>query len=264
MPYYKNKQANIYYEIHGSGPVLLMVAGMSSDSKSWQFILDRMSKDFRLVIFDNRGCGRTDTEGKSFDLKDLANDAFGLLDYLEYKKVHLIGHSMGGMIAQEMAMMQSERIDKLVLASSSPQLSVKAKNILDDLYDKWVNGYDEVDWFRIMFKWLFTEKSLSNKKFMDAAIIYALTYPYAQSLEGFKSQVDAISSYNAIERIKDIKHDTLILSGKKDILITPEESRLLLDISGPTTSKIIEDAAHSIHAEHPEEFVDAVLRFLRE
>jgi pimeloyl-ACP methyl ester carboxylesterase len=241
-----------------------MVAGMSSDSKSWQFILDRMAKDYRLVIFDNRGCGRTETDGSSFDLKDLAEDAFVLMDYLEYQQVHLIGHSMGGMIAQEMALMQPERIDKLVLASSSPQLSKKAKNILDELYNKWVEGYDLSDWFRIMFGWLFTEKVLSNKKLMDAAIIYALSYPYAQTLEGFKSQVDAISSFDAVDRIKDIQHNTLILSGKQDKLITPEESRALLRISGPCDFKIIEDAAHSIHAEHPGEFVGAVVDFLGE
>jgi pimeloyl-ACP methyl ester carboxylesterase len=263
MPHLEGKKAKIYYEIHGSGPVLFMVAGMSSDSKSWQFILDRMSPHYRLVIFDNRGCGRTETDGSSFDLKDLAGDAFALMDYLEHERVHLIGHSMGGMIAQEMALMHPERIDKLVLASSSPHLSGKAKSILDDLYDKWVNGYDMAEWFRIMFKWLFSEKALSNKKFMDAAIIFALAYPYPQTLQGFKSQVEAISSFDASDRITDINNETLVLSGAQDILITPEESKELLKISGPNTFKIIENAAHSIHAEHPEEFVEVVVDFLR-
>ena len=263
MPFYKSSNATIYYELHGSGPILFMVAGMSSDSKSWQFIMDRMVKDYRLVVFDNRGCGRTVTDGSSFDLKDLAEDAFGLMDYLDYKQVHLIGHSMGGMIAQEMALMQPGRIDKLVLASSSPKLSKKAKDILDDLYRKWLSGYDMADWYAIMFKGLFTEKAFSNKKLMDAAIIYALTYPYAQTLGGFKSQVDAISTFDAVERIANITHNTLIMSGKQDKLITPGESRALLNISGPAEFKIIEDAAHSIHAEHPGVFVEELVRFIK-
>ncbi len=129
---------------------------------------------------------------------------------------------MGGMIAQEMALMYPDRIDKLVLASSSPQLSIKAKNILDDLYEKWLNGYDVADWFRIMFHWLFTKKALENKKFMDAAIIFALAYPYPQTLEGFKGQVDAITGFDARSRIEQIKHNTLIMSGVEDILIPPK------------------------------------------
>ena len=262
MPFYKSTNTNIYYELHGSGPVLLLVAGMASDSKSWQFILSDMIKHYRLIIFDNRGCGRTETDGKGFDIKDLAKDAFGLLDYLEYDKVHVLGHSMGGMIAQEMALMHPERIDKLVLASSSPQLSQKAKEILDDLYEKWLSGYDMADWFRIMFQWLFTKEALSNKKFMDAAIIFALAYPYPQTLEGFKGQVGAITGFDAVDRIRRIMHTTLIMSGQEDILIPPEESKALLNISGPTEFKLIEHAAHSIHAEQPIAFSDVVVEFL--
>ena len=264
MPIFKSPAANIYYEIHGSGPAMLMLAGMSSDSKSWQFIIDGMAKHYRLIVLDNRGCGRTETDGSAFDLKDLARDAFALLDYLEYEKVHVTGHSMGGMIAQEMALMLPDRIDKLVLASSAPHLSVKVKNILDDLYDKLINGYDLADWFRIMFQWLFTQEALSNKKFMDAAIIFALSYPYPQTLEGLKGQVDAISSFDATSRIHEVRHETLIMSGKEDILIPPEESRALEKISGPTSFKLIEKAAHSIHAEQPGAFADTVVDFIRQ
>lgn len=262
MPYFESKNARIYYEVHGSGQPVLMIAGMASDSKSWQFVLDKMSRHFQLIIFDNRGCGRTETGPGRYDLKDMAGDACDLLDFLGYKKVHVIGHSMGGMIAQELAMMQAERIDKLVLASSSPKLSQKADDILQDLYKKWKGGFDMSEWFRIMFRWLFTEKALKNKKFMDAAIIFSLAYPYPQTLEGFKGQVDAITSFDATGRTHSILHETLILSGKQDILIPPEESRQLLRIGGKTTFHLIDDAAHSIHAEHPGEFVEAILQFL--
>jgi len=263
MPKFKSSKANIYYELHGSGPVIMMVAGMSSDSKSWQFILDRLARHYRLIIFDNRGCGRTEDDGSAFNLKDLAKDAFELLDFLEYEKVHVVGHSMGGMIAQEMALMHPERIDKLVLASSGPKMSQKAKEILDDLYNKWLNNYEMADWFRIMFQWLFTKETLENKKFMDAAIIFALAYPYPQTLEGFKGQVDAINSFNVVDSIHEIKQTCLIMSGEEDILISTEESKTLLHVSGSSSLCIIEKAAHSIHAEQPHAFSEAVHDFLR-
>ncbi len=262
MPIFKSSEADIYYEIHGSGPPLLMVAGMASDSKSWQFILKEMSSHFRLIIFDNRGCGRTIANALSFDLRDLARDAFALLDYLDYDRVHLLGHSMGGMIAQEMALLYPDRIGKLVLASSSPHLSEKASAILDELYQKWVDGLEMSEWFRIMFQWLFTREALENKKFMDAAIIFALAYPYPQTLEGFRGQVQALRGFDARDRISGIDQPCLIVSGAEDILISPDESRTLEEISGETTFALIPDAAHSIHAEQPNKFTEAVIPFL--
>ena len=261
MPIHKKGDTNIYYEVHGTGQPILMIAGMASDSKSWQFILGQMAKNYRLILFDNRGCGRTTCTEGGYNLKTIASDAISLLDFLEFERVHVIGHSMCGMIAQELALMSPERINKLVLASSSPRLSEKADGILKDLYQKWKDGYDMADWFRIMFHWLFTKKALENKKFMDAAIIFALAYPYPQTLEGFKGQVDAITSFDAGARIKDIMHETLILSGGSDILIPPEESKELLNMGGKTQFQIIADAAHSIHAEHPAEFANAVISF---
>lgn len=164
MPFFNTDDSKIYYEVHGSGQPVLMIAGMASDSKSWQFILDQMSKQYQLILFDNRGCGRTETRKGTYDLKDMARDAIALLDFMVCEKVHLTGHSMGGMIAQEMALMQPERINKLVLASSSPKLSPKADDILRDLSAKWEDGFDMAEWFRIMFQWLFTKEALANKK----------------------------------------------------------------------------------------------------
>lgn len=262
MPFFKSSAANIYYELHGSGSPLLMIAGMSSDSKSWQFVVKQLRKHHRLIIFDNRGCGRTTNDAGAFDLKDLADDAVELLDYLEIEKASVIGHSMGGMIAQELVLANPERVDKLILASSSPQLSEQANDILNELYDEWLHGTDGVDWFRKLFQYLFTKEALSNKSFIDAAIIFALNYPYPQTLEGFKEQRDAIIAFDARSRIHDILTPTLLLSGSEDILIPTAESEMLLEIGGKTEFHIIPGAAHSIHAEKPNVFAELVINFL--
>lgn len=263
MPFHKTTTAEIYYEVHGTGTPLLMIAGMASDSKSWQFILEELKQEHTVILFDNRGCGRTVYEG-SFGLETIADDAIELLNLLGFDLVDIAGHSMGGMIAQELVLKYPERVKRLVLASSSPQLSQKAKHLLDELSLKWENGCDMVDWFRIMFGNLFTQKSLSNKKFMDAVLIFALAYPYPQTLQGFKDQVAAITSFDANDRIDQIMHHTLIISGQEDILITPEESRMLTATGGRNEFILIENAAHSIHAENPKGFTSALLKFLKE
>ncbi|MDT8393603.1 MAG: alpha/beta hydrolase [Bacteroidales bacterium] len=261
MPFYKTTTADIYYEVHGAGTPLLMIAGMSSDSKSWQFILEELKKEHTIILFDNRGCGRTVYEG-CFGLETIADDAIELLDFLGFDKADIAGHSMGGMIAQELVLKYPERVRRLVLASSSPRLSQKTKYILDELSKKWEDGCDMADWFRIMFGNLFTQKSLSNKKFMDAVLIFACAYPYPQTLQGFKDQVAAITGFDASGRIHQITHHTLIISGQEDILITPNESRVLTAMGGRNEFIIIENAAHSIHAENPKGFTAALLRFV--
>lgn len=264
MPYFKSSASDIYYELHGSGPPLLMIAGMSSDSKSWQFVVKQLGKHYRLIIFDNRGCGRTTNYTEAFTIKDLAEDANALLAYLDIKKANVIGHSMGGMIAQELALTHPEIIENLILASSSPHMSEEADKVLNELYALWLDGYDMVDWFRKLFQYLFSKEALSNKNFMDAAIIFALNYPYPQTIEGFKDQRDAIIKFDARKRIHNIMMRTLILSGSEDILIKSEESKMLMDIGGKSDFQIIEGAAHSIHAEKPNEFSELVISFLQE
>lgn len=262
MPFLNNHRAKVYYEIHGDGPPLLLIAGLSSDSKSWQYIRNSLASRYTLIIFDNRGCGRTEYDGP-FTLPDIAADAISLLDHLEYKKVHLLGHSMGGMIAQQLAISHPDRIEKLVLASSCARLSDEARVKLKDLYNKWLNGCDMADWYRLMFEGLFTRKVISNKQFMDAAIIFAMSYPYAQTIDGFKDQLEAISNFDSSSNIERIKHETMIISGSEDILILPEESRQLMGVGGRSIFKLMQGVAHSIHAEKPKEFTELVMEFLK-
>jgi pimeloyl-ACP methyl ester carboxylesterase len=261
MPFLDNHRAKIYYEIYGEGPPLLMIAGLSSDSKSWQYVKKSLGGVYTLIIFDNRGCGRTEYTG-AFSLSDIASDAISLIDHLGYKKVHLLGHSMGGMIAMELALDHPDRLNKLVLASSCTKLSAKARIKLEDLYTKWLNGYDMVEWYRLMFEGLFSEKVTGNKQFMDAAIIFSMSYPYAQKPEGFKDQVEAIINFDISHSYVNIDHTTMIISGSEDMLILAGESRQLMNINGNSSFHLIDGAAHTIHAEMPGEFAEIVLEFL--
>lgn len=261
MPFFEHGTTKLYYQIHGKGQPLLMIAGMSSDSNSWQYILDRMKAGHMLICFDNRGCGRTSYHG-AFSLQDLAGDAAALLQHLSIEQADLVGHSMGGMIAQQMAIDHPEMIDRLILACTSPKLSARATAILDDLLMMWKDGADMSEWFRKMFLSLFTEEANANKKFIDAAIIFALAYPYPQSLGGFEHQVRAIKAFDSKEKLHLIKQKTLILTGENDRLFRAGDTHLLDGISGEKTHTVIEGAAHSVHAEKPGPFVREVKKFL--
>ena len=107
MPTVKVDDLDIYYETHGEGPPLLLVAGLASDSQSWQPVLDTLAADFKVIVFDNRGVGRTTPQEATTSITRMADDCVGLAQQLGIEKFHLLGHSMGGFIALETAIRQS-------------------------------------------------------------------------------------------------------------------------------------------------------------
>src|SRR5687768_15706247 len=109
----------LYYEVHGEGPALVLVMGIGYDSSLWTLAqVPALSTQFRVVLVDNRDAGRSSKASHSYSIADMADDLVGLLDALGIQRTHLMGLSMGGMIAQEFALRYPDRLDRLVLAGT--------------------------------------------------------------------------------------------------------------------------------------------------
>lgn len=102
-------KANLYYETHGRGEPLLMIQGWGMDITGWQYIIEPLSQQFQVIVFDNRGAGRSEVTPGKYTTRLLADDAAALLDHLRIDHVHVLGWSMGGMIAQELALAHTQR-----------------------------------------------------------------------------------------------------------------------------------------------------------
>ncbi len=111
----------INYEIYGEGPPLIMILGLGQDIATWGLQIPELSKHFKLILFDNRDSGESSRCTEDYSTEDMARDTIGLIDYLEVDSVNLLGTSMGGMIAQHIALTAPERVNSLILASSSPK-----------------------------------------------------------------------------------------------------------------------------------------------
>jgi 3-oxoadipate enol-lactonase len=107
---------NLYYEIHGRGDPLMMIQGWGIDITGWETIVEPLSKMFQVVVFDNRGTGRSEATPGDYTIHQLADDAAALLDHLKIENAHVLGWSMGGMIAQELALAYPNKVDRLSLA----------------------------------------------------------------------------------------------------------------------------------------------------
>jgi len=263
MATFNNGQAEIYYETHGAGQPLMLIAGLSSDSQSWISILPELSKHFRIIIFDNRGCGRTKCDAGKIRIEEMVCDAIDLLDYLDIQKTHLLGHSMGGMIAQKLCLMHPERVDKLILAATSSFSTERNKLLLNDLARYWEGGMEMEFWFRNLFYWIFTEKFFESPDLVAENIKFAIEYPYPQSLEGFKEQVELICNFDMRENMGQIDKNALIVSGSQDILFPPGDVFHAFSTLKKAEFKIINRTAHSLFIENPTDFIKNIMGFLK-
>lgn len=262
MPIAKINNINCYYEIHGKGRPLVLIAGLASDSQSWQPILKDLVSNFKVIIFDNRGIGRTQCPQDSFQVSTLAIDTVCLLDELAIKKADILGHSMGGCIAQEIAIEYPQRVNKLILASTCAFLTQNNKSIFGGLLEILESGKDYESFIRKFFDLIFTPEYLSNKENMESAVKAALHYLFPVTPEGFKLQVEALSNFSSQDRLGKIKSATLLMAGRKDILVTLEEAQLLADKIPFAKTLYLENAAHSFQVEQPGFFVDRTVEFL--
>ena len=258
----KPDDAALYYEIHGEGTPLLLIAGLGSDVSSWRGVIAGLSKHFQVIAFDNRGAGRSEVPETGYAVGQMANDAVRLLDHLKIEKAHILGHSLGGYIAQAIAIDHPGRVVLLVLESTAATSSERNNALFLNFYRELQNGGDMAAWIREWAQWLFSPRSLARKTLMDAFVKKGVRYAYAQKASGFKGQIDAVASFDSREGSGRIKAPTLVIHGEKDILILPKEAEALSKGISGSIFHCIKDAAHCIHIENRDLFVKAVGEFL--
>ena len=264
MPSTTINSVALYYECHGQGEPLMLIAGFASDSQSWQPIVEGLSRHFLVIIMDNRGTGRTHPQDAETSIQHMADDCIALMNKLALPSVTLLGHSMGGFVALDCTIRYPERVSRLILAGTSA-LSLQRNHVLFDDWVSYLKSTMERDtWFRNVFYWIFSRAFFENRETVDVAIQATLEYPYPQGKLAFEKQVQAIKVFDCRRKISEIKQHVLIICGKEDLLFPPPESIEVLQAIPATSVVIIAGAAHSIHMEKPLEFTDCVVGFMKE
>jgi len=262
MPSVKVNQVDLVYEIQGEGPPLMLVAGLASDSQSWQPILEDLSRQYQVITLDNRGVGRTMPQDVETSIQQISDDCLALIRHLGLSSVHLLGHSMGGFVALDCAIRYPEQVSKLILVGTGAFTSERNQALFLDWVSYLESGMKPEQWFQNIFYWIFSKRFFQDKKAVDDALRFAIDYPYPQSRIAFKNQVEALNAFNCQSSLPGIRSKTLIVCGKEDLLFPPEESFRVLQAVPNSEISIIENAAHSMHTEQPKAFADCVLKFL--
>ncbi len=254
---------SLYYEAHGDGEPLLLIMGLGQDTTAWALQIPAFAEHFRVVAFDNRDAGRSSQADGPYTIADMARDTAGLMDALGLERAHVLGASMGGAVAQELALRWPDRVGRLVLACTMGQFARFRAFPLEPA--KFIKAHDpggEVFLTEILV-WCMTHRFLTNAQAVDQMLSRLRAAPFPQTPGAFARQVEAARTFDALDRLGAVEASTLVLVGDQDILTPPWAARELAEAIPGARLQVLEGAAHGLFWECPGQANRAVLEFLR-
>jgi pimeloyl-ACP methyl ester carboxylesterase len=265
VPTVRANGVELFYEEAGArdAPALVLIMGWGGDHTAWALQAPAFAADHRVIAFDNRGAGQSAVPPGPYTIPGMADDAVGLMDALGIERAHVCGASMGGMIAQEVALRHPERVRTLGLHCTAAGVDAYAAFLIDTLLAVKARG-DLEEYVRAVLPWILCRKTMVERpEFIRFWIERALAYPYPISLEGLTRQAEAIRAHDTAARVGRLRMPTLLTVGAEDILVPPVFSRDLHGRIAGSALVTIEDAGHLHFIEQAERFNAVCLEFLR-
>jgi pimeloyl-ACP methyl ester carboxylesterase len=264
MPKVKVGDINMYYETHGRGDPLVLIPGHGTDCTTAYFRqIPGLAKDYRVIAIDNRGSGLSDKPDMSYTMEMMAKDAAGLLAALDVHRAHVCGHSMGGMIAQHLALNYPQMTASLILVCttcSTTEHSVPPDQaVLATLFD--TQGTPE-ERIRRLIPLAFTQEFFKNEpavieRFAGLHLKHCPP-PFIVARHG-----EAMMMHNVYVRLPQISVPALVIGAAEDKVIPVENSRILASRIPGAESIILERVGHMVTVELAEAVNKAILDFLR-
>lgn len=263
MPTLEIDGRSIYYEEHGEGEPLLCVHGLTVDTLGWALQLAAFSARHRTVIFDNRDAGQSSPGEDGYTVGDMAADALALADELGLESFHLLGISMGGAIAQEIALAAPERVRTLTLAVTFARGGAWGHA----LARTWSARVREMPHERHIEELLLlnlSEEFYENEAAVQFARDLMLQNPHPQDPESFARQLTASAHHDARDRLGTLEMPAQVIGGEHDILVPVWKSKELAELISGARLTVLERAPHGLSMERAEEFNRLVLDFIAE
>ncbi len=251
----------IYYEERGSGFPVLVIPGIPAVVSDCLPLLDQLAGDFRAIAYDNRGCGGSDKPDEPYTIALFAEDAVSLLDALGVERAHILGFSMGGMIAQEIALGYPERVERLVLACTHSGLRHSEPPIAEAAEAFQLDTHSWSERIRALAPFAFAPGySEREPSAFDAFVAKKISDE--QPHYAYQRQLVACLRHDTHDRLDQIKLPTLVLTGSEDSVVPAANSERLAEALPQATLKVIERAGHLFFAEKPDATREILRSFL--
>ena len=250
--------SNIYVEDVGKGFPFVFVHGYLGSSKMWNFQKEFFSKHYRVIIPALPGFGESHNVKSLDSINKMARQIIDLLDQKNIDKFNLIGHSMGGMIVQEITKLIGNRVNKLICFATGSIGEIPGRfETIDETREKLKKDGIEVSFSRVPKKW-FVKGDKDKNYFLCKNAIKDV------SLEAADNALIAMKNWSGKEDLKNIKNETLIIWGDKDTSYNFDQVDTLKKNIKNSRLEIFKDCAHNVHLEQPDEFNNLVQKFISE
>ena len=257
-------EVQIAWERHGAGPPLLLIHGLGYARWGWEPVLPGLAEQFDVILFDNRGIGESDAPPGPYTAAEMADDAVRVLDEAGVERAHVVGTSLGGMIAQELALSHPERVDRIVLACTTPggpnahpmpQATVA-----------------------LMAEAATLEPAVALRRFVENALapatvaerpdlvdrIMAHRLATAQQPAAWAAQAAAGATFDAFDRLGALAAPAFVQHGDEDVVVDPRNADLLVERLPDAHLERLPGTGHLFFWEAPERFVSSVSAFLED
>jgi pimeloyl-ACP methyl ester carboxylesterase len=262
MPLAHVNGIDLYYEVHGQGAPVLLIGGFTSDHMSYSFQVPTLAGEFQCIVFDNRGAGQSSQPDGPYTTAQLADDAADLLDHLGIAKAHIVGHSMGGAIAQEFAINHADKTASVVLSATFPKLDPYSLRQLG-VWKQVFRQMDPESYLEYVFYHAFTHRLYAQPGVLEMFKQQALANPYPQTPAGFFGQAAACESHDATARLGLIQAPTLVVAAAEDKMV-PVRYALQLAEAIPGADYVeLPDAPHMYVWEQPDVATSRLGEWLR-
>lgn len=259
MPHATIDGHDLFYERAGAGEPLLLIMGMSGTHRSWgEPFLDALRADFDVAVYDHRGIGHSSRAEAGYSIADLAGDAAGMLDELGWPTAHVVGISMGGMVAQELALRHPDRVRTLTLGctyAGGEGSSLTSEATFGKLGEAWGSGDREralrVGW-EVNVSAAFAADDAQYATFRDAALAVPAAMP------AILAQMQAIAGHDTSARLGEIDVPTLIVHGTEDEMLPVSNAHAIAERMPAARLLVLEGVGHLFFWERPEESAQLV------
>jgi len=263
MPIAHVNDIDMYFEIHGSGPPLVLIMGLRRNAEWWYRQIPELSEHFTIIVFDNRGAGRSDKPEMDYSIRLFAEDTVELMNFLGIARAHILGISMGGYIAQELAINHPDKVNGLILGCTScggrRTVLMSAERIEKFTANK---GLTPEQILRKDMDLYFSERFIRDQPERIEEFVN-ISLRFYQPADAFFRQLNACLNHDTVDRISMVTASTLIMTGDDDLLVPSENSLILKELMPEADVELFAGCRHCFIMEEAAKFNRSVVRFLQ-
>jgi 3-oxoadipate enol-lactonase len=252
MPYAQSGPVRLHYERSGTGPAVLLVMGLGMNATGWWRTVPVLAERLEVIAFDNRGVGRSDRPEAPYTVGGMADDCAAVLDAAGVEHAHVYGLSLGGMIAQELALGHPARVDRLVLGATTPggERGVPADEVTLGFFARRAGmTAEEAVWASVPYNYGRRTRA-ERAGLIGEDIVQRLRYPIEQA--PYRAQLEAAMGHDAGDRLAQIRAETLVVHGEDDRMVPVANAHLLAGEIPGARADVWPEAGHLYTTDEPE------------